>query len=373
MIRELQLYCQPESRVYSAQQLGALQSDICSEQLSTQVAALYSTQQLFLQENAATAESFVYTKKAFLQLCVLAAPGLSRLMQDLSGTIPRRYDNLYDAQLAIRTFNSVLNTRFRSLERFLVVQNVAQKRILGFVPARNYLLDNETWLARILDSLKFFEQEFVFSGARVCELAVSVWLKSKRPATHVTINNTKVPIYDAAYYCNGESLNSAARGVRALQFSLGILLGNFKEHGGTARHSNLNFESAFDEMLDKVVTTQLPLRDVARAIHSLSGKKLTDNFSTMKSVRSIKRALCSQLTDFKVNAAIATRAIDRALYGERSPDDYFDDSSFLASLTNKTWLDLLGHVLKDARSYAFSRREQIEQAIFDFLINYEGD
>jgi hypothetical protein len=373
MIRELQLYCQPESRVYSAQQLEALQSDIRSEQLSTQVAALYSTQQLFLQENAATAEGFVYTKKAFLQLCALAAPGLSRLMQDLSGTIPRRYDSLYDAQLAIRTFNSVLNTRFRSLERFMLVQNVTQKRILGFVPSRNYLLDSETWLDRILDSLRFFEREFVFSGARICELAAAVWLKSKQPAARVTINNNRVSIYDAAYYCNGESLNGVARGARALQFSLGILLGGFKTHGGIARHSNLNFESAFDEMLDKVATTQLPLNDVTRAMHSLSEKKLADNFSTMKSVRSIKRALCAQLTDFKVNTLIATRAVERALYGERSPDDYVEDSSFLASLTNRTWLDLLGHVLKDARGYAFSRREQIEQAIFDFLINHEGD
>lgn len=373
MIRELPLYCQPDSRVYSAQQLDVLQNDIRTEQLNTQVAALYSTQQLFLQENAATTEGFVYTKKAFLQLCVLAAPGLSRLLQDLSGTIPRRYDSLYDAQLAIRTFNAVLSTRFRSLERFLVVKNVQRKRILGFVPARNYLLDNQSWLEKIFDSLKLFDRDFVFSGARVCELAVSIWLKSKDPVVKTFISGKKVPLYDAAYYCNGESLNGAARGVRACQIPFGILLGGYKDYGGMARHSNLNFESAFDEMLDRVATSPLPLHDLAKTLHAVSNKKLINAFATMKSVRGIKRALCAQLTEFKVNNAVAVRAIDRALYGERSPDDYVDDSSFLTSLTEKTWLELLSQILKDARSYTFARREQIEQAIFDFLINFEGE
>lgn len=373
MIRELPLYVSTAHASYNGQQFKQLQEDVRSAQLNTKLIDLYSSRQLFLLENATTDEGYVYTKQAFTQLCVLAAPGLTRLLQDLSGTIPRRYDTLYDAQLAIRTFNAVLNTRFRSIERFLVVLDSHRRQIIGFVPARNYLLDNQTWLDKILESFTVFDQNLSFVGARSEGRALALWFRSKTQAASAIVNQERIAMFDGVYYCNGEALNSAVRGVRACFSSAGILLGGFKDYGSTVRHSSVDFESSFDQLLEKVAVAELPISELANALATLAKKKLVTNFATMRSVRSIKRALTSQLTEFKVRGAVANSAIDRALYGDRSVDDYLEDDTFLSALANKNWAELLLAILKDAKRYSFARREQIEQAIFDFLINSEGD
>jgi hypothetical protein len=370
MIRELDLYVYPQETTYTDRQFDKLYNDIQITQLSTQIVDLYSSRQLFLLENAATDEGFRYTAQAFRQLCSIAAAGLGSLMPDLAGMFGKG-DGLTNAQLAIRTFNNVINTRFRRIERFLMVLDKRQQQIIGFVQVRNVFVDSQSWLERLRDSIENFKLPFSFSGAKVHGRAVAVWYRSKKSSTKVNVPGSMLPLYDGAYYCNGERLGSAVCGARACFFPGGILLGDFKEYGGVARHSMLDFESAYEHSLEKIAAATLPINEIGVAMHTLAYKKLLSSFPTMRNVKQIRRLLSSYMTEFKVEPKVVERAVDRAIYGEQSPDEFTSEESFLGSLAQRTWFDVVSSILKEAKAFSFSKRERIEQAIFNFLVNYE--
>ena len=371
MIRELPLYVYPPSVVYSGNQFDALKDAVRAEQLTTQIVDLYSARQLFLLENAVTDEGFRYTAQAFMQVCKLAAPGLSRLLADLSGTIPRPTDSIYDAQLAIKTFNAVINTRFRCIERYMAVLDNQKKYIIGFVPMRNFYLDNCSWFERIHESIQNYATPFRFAGARATGRTISLWYRAEKAALKANVKGQQLPLYAGVYFCNGESIGKSIRGAKTCFSSIGQFLGNFKDHGGSVKHSALMFESEFDQLLDYIANVDLPLAELGSALHAAAGRKLVTTFSTVKSIRQVKRRLVAFLTENNVASYVAKRAVDRALYGDESGE--LIDENFYQALDKKTWFDVVSSVLKDAKTFSFSRRERIEQAIFDFLLNFEGE
>jgi len=339
--------------------------------LATTVHPVHTEREFQLDDDGKVGGRYRFTSSAFAQTAQIIAPGLSKLLPEISGSLPlpdERQD-LVDGRLAIDLWNKLVDLRFPLFRYHRMIRNEEENTIEGLVGQKHQYLENMTLYNDAVGTLQSYRPDVEMYAAQLLGRRFAVWFRNRAPMFNPSVGGERWPMSYGYYFTNGEATGTSVRGTLSIFTPKGICLGPYKRFGGRVTHTGKDFLSRLGKMFTTVADNDIPEADI------LSGVKKLDTTSlgfTTGMRNSVRKAAVSKLIHSVSHVGIphnlAKEIVEEGLAigndsGLRSPLQH--PGRLLAS---RTLLDLFVPTLRLARGVDLSRREKIEQAAFDMLI-----
>lgn len=356
----------PESYAFAADELPELNDMLAVTDRSTVISPVTAAADLCFTETGTLPGGYLYTGASFMQLCGLVSPGLSQLVQELSGQWRKVNDDirLYSKELAIDVFNKIVRLRFdRVLSGMQLVRNTRAKTIDGIVGAKYRYLANSDFLSRVF-------RECVGFGATYA----SACLYGRQFVVRFVGTTQPVTIQGDTYHRGYHFANSEIGGQAVRAAMLLIKHGTnysamcpFADGGGRVVHSGRDFEKRLHALVENIIT-QAPNHDDLSSSSKVLSKSLglgnSDHIKRLAQLSTIltRKGITQSLTQRILLSTAAQGSSDTDVTVDLAP------SERVAIWQQRTGYDLFVALIRNAVRLPIEQREVVEQVAYNLLI-----
>lgn len=314
-----------------------------------------------------------FTSFAFSQIAQIIAPGLSKLLPDISGSIVLSEDRqfLVDSALSIDFWNRLIDLRFATFRNYRIIRNDKDKLIEGVIGTKHQYLENLALLTAANETLADYRPDVKFFAAVIVGRRMAVWYRSAAPAFVVDVDGQPWPFFVGYYFTNGEATGTSVRGTLAVFSREGLCLGPYKQFGERVTHAGREFYQRLGQMLITVITKEIPVTELRHGAEALLTTTLGFTTDMDKQARRQQhRKLAHSLGIVGIPKKLASDIVKRGLTRGRSlgKANFMPLQDVGRVYPRRTLLDLWVPVMHAARAVDLSRREILEQAAFEVLL-----
>lgn len=366
------LYVRPRVIRFQQHQAIDLHEHLRTLDNSTSLRSMHSTHELQLQDDGRTQlDQYRFTGAAFRQAAQIMAPGLSKLLPDISGTKELEDDRiqLVDGNCAIRFWNELVDLRFPLFERYRIIRNDEARTIEGFVSQKHQYLENLGMYQEVVEILRCFHPHVSMYAAALIGRRFSVWFRNTYPMFAVEVDGQEWPFHSGYYFTNGEATGMSVRGTLAVYMPKGVCLAPYRKYGQRVTHIGRDFMSRLGEMFSSVIQGEVPVAKLEAGARELLTKSLGFEINWNDEQRKERaKKITHSLGLLGVQRNLAAEAVDLALSAGRYQGlDAQSWAQVHQLYAGRKSLDLLVPLLWLARKIDMNRREKLEQAAFDIL------
>jgi len=310
------------------------------------------------------------TAAAFSQIAQVLAPGLSKMMPDICGTItlPPEKELLTDGTVAIEFWNWLVELRFPLVSKYLLLKNRDSKTIEGLIGKTHQYLGNFELFGITTQELADVRPDVDVYAAMLVGRKFTVWFRSRDPLTSTTVAGNAFNVYDGYYFTNGEATGTSVRGTVAAFTPVGVCLGSYRKHGGRVTHAGKNFHLRLAAMVSEVAERSVSRDDITEGLLRLQGESMGfDACNSDESRREHRKRLIRAVTLLGVGRTLARDVVDRACALGRHSAAEFQTHDLAARYASRKLYDLFVPLMWVARQVDSSRREKLEQAAYALL------
>jgi len=367
------LYVQPEVVTFSHRQAEDLSSHLRQMDTGTSVYPVSDATEFQLDEEGRTrVGGYRFTSSAFFQTAQIVAPGLSRFLPDLSGSIPLpdEYADLVDGRLAISLWNELVDLRFPRFRFHRVIRNEDGKTIEGLMGSKHQYLENLALYQYANEAMQNHQPSVRMYAAQLIGRRLALWFRNQTPMFSIQVGEEAWPVYYGYYFTNGEATGTSVRGTLAIFTRKGICLGPYKRRGGRVTHTGKDFFQRLGKMFTGVTSAEVPEEAIREGAESLLTKSLGFTVEMDRQGRRDQtKMLVHTLSHLGVPQNLAAEVVEEGLTVGRSlgqanfrPMEQVD-----RLYASRTTIDLFVPLLGLAKKLDLSRREKLEQAAFEIL------
>jgi hypothetical protein len=190
---------------YGRGDVGRLAEDLASASSATLVSEPMGPAELTMASDGTLPGGYRFTQQGLSQVCSELAPGLFRLILDLSGELrrPDEAHECYSAIEAIALYNSLLRRRFHQkvLDRVRLVKNARALTIDGIVGLKHVLLDNADFFRRVNRNDVISKGRLVFVQATLTNRRLSLRYASPK---RLCVDPDGTAWHPGSWLCNSE-------------------------------------------------------------------------------------------------------------------------------------------------------------------------
>lgn len=340
---------------------------------STSVHPVHSEREFQLDADGLAGGEYHFTSYAFSQTAQIIAPGLSKLLPDISGALvlPDDRQDLVDGPMTIDLWNKLVDLRFPLFQRHRVIRNEETKTIEGLIGHKHQYLENMALYRYVSETLQNDQPNVKMYAAQLLGRRFAVWYRSDRPMFEVPMGVARWPFYYGYYFTNGEATGVSVRGTLAIFTPKGICLGPYKAFGGRVTHTGRDFFQRLGRMFTTVIDADLPTAVIREGAEALAVQSL-GFIADMKQAQRKQQAkkLVYSLSHIGVPQLLAKEVVAEGLAVGVSDSRATPLQNIGRVYAGRTLLDLFVPLLRLARQIDLSRREKIEQAAFEMLVGH---
>jgi len=364
------LYAPASGRSYGLGDEGLLAADLEAASEATAVVEAQRWEDLMMLPDGSLAGGGRFTQRGLEQVCEDLAPGLFRLMLDLSGDEAGPGDPASDfsAREAANLFNLVLRRRFgsRIRDRRRLVRDLAAGTVDGTAPAGGAFLPNREFLRRLQDQFRLAGRRVVLVGASTAGRRLSVRYAD---AKGLARDPGGAAWHGGVWACNSEASGDAPASASALvheprsgRTALGPPL------GGRTPRSARGYGGAVDAAARAAAASSVDGRALAEAFRRLGARELVPAGRGEAAAAACGRA-ASALEARGVPARAAREAVLAARYG--IPPGGPPGAAPPSDPGNVTGFGLYAALCSLAESRHHASRERLERAAYKLLFPNE--
>lgn len=368
------VYTQAKVQRFSARKAGELETSLKTMDAVTTLDNVDDPEELQLKDNGETKTGeFRYTRAAFNQVAQLIAPGLSKLMPDISGTVtlPDDRERLVDGAAAVNFWNDLVAARFPLFTGQRLIRNTQERTIEGIVGHKHQYLGNWDLYREVIQTLASYPEhrDVNMYAASLVGRRFSVWFRNDTPMFTKTVDGEPWPFYHGYYFTNGEATGTSVRGTLAVFTRKGTCLGSYKRFGRRVTHTGKDFQSRMAQMVTGLVESEVPVDELAEGGEVLLTRSLGYDATWDDSQRKEQtKKLVHSLSLLGVPKNLAVEIVEAGLTTGRQQGEQHPITHDVGRLyATRTLLDLFVPLLWLARKLDLSRREKVEQAAYELL------
>jgi hypothetical protein len=340
---------------------------------ATSVNPVHSEQEFQLDDNALAGGEYHFTSYAFSQTAQIIAPGLSKLLPDIAGSIvlPDDRQDLVDGRMTIDLWNKLVDLRFPLFRRHRVIRNEETKTIEGLIGHKHQYLENMSLYRYVSETLQNDQPNVAMYAAQLIGRRFAVWYRSEQPMFELPMGDSRWPFYYGYYFTNGEATGVSVRGTLAIFTPKGICLGPYKPFGGRVTHTGKDFFQRLGQMFTTVIDADLPTDIIRAGAEALTTQSLgfTEEMHRTQRKAQVKKLITS-LSHVGVPFNLAKEIVEEGLAVGSSDARSTPLQNIGRVYAGRTLLDLFVPLMQLARKIDLSRREKIEQAAFAMLVGH---
>ena len=367
------VYVQPKVQRFDHRQEAKLITELRMMDEHTSLRGLTDPSEFQLDKQGKTIRGgFRFTAPAFSQAAQLMAPGLSKLLPDLSGTVSLKddRDHLVDSVTAINFWNEIVDLRFSLFRRHRLIRNDVDKTIEGLVGHAHQYLENWALYQSAVLALQEQDVPAQMYAATLIGRLFSVWFRATTPLFVLNVAGTDWPIYAGYYFTNGEATGTAVRGTAAIFTPKGVCLGNYKKYGRRVTHTGRDFQVRLGQAFSDICQAELPVDKLREGIAKLATASLgfSDGQTRNARIEHMKK-LTTSLSLCGVVNKLAKEVVELGVTAGRTygQDEIAQSRYINTAYSDRTLLDLYVPLLGIARKISIRQREKLECAAFNIL------
>ncbi len=366
------IYVKPRVQQFNARQHGDLAGTLRTMDRNTSVRPVADIDELQLSDDGRTIrDGFSFTFAAFNQAAQILAPGLSKLLPDLSGTValPDEREQLVDAMQAIHLWNALVDLRFPLFQRHRAIRNDDARTIEGFVGFKHQYLENLALYQEASETLANYQPDVSMYAGLLVGRRFSVWFRSNQPMFSKSVDDKQWPFYHGYYFTNGEATGTSVRGTQAIFTPKGVALGPYRGFGRRVTHTGKDFVQRLGQMLAEVCQHEIPVEALESGAAEMIDRPLGFNCDSNKESRKERsKKLIHSLSLLGVTKNLAGEIVQKGLTEGRNHGLNLPPVQRISHLyATRTLLDLFVPLLWVARKVDLARREKLEQAAYEML------
>lgn len=374
--RTIALYDRPGIQQFTSQDAAELSRTLKEMDNTTTTFPINSEIEFQLDYSGRTkAGGYRFTHFAFSQVAQLLAPGLSKFLPDLSGsvTLPDDREYLVDGGLSIDLWNRLVDLRFALFQHYRVIRNDKDSRIEGVVGHKHQYLENLALYEMANETLATHRPEVSFYAAMIVGRKLALWYRSRNPLFVLAVDNEQWPFYYGYYFTNGEATGTSVRGTLAVFSRAGLCLAPYDKYGERVTHTGKEFYQRLGRMFSTVSSKEIPEAELRKGAAALLTEDLGFQTTMTKPERKQQsRKLVHSLSHIGIPQNLAMEVVENGLVrgralGRASFVQLQDVSRVYA---RRTLIDLFVPLMHIARGVDLTRREKIEQAAFEVLTGH---
>jgi hypothetical protein len=366
--RALSFYVKVEGATFGRGDHEKFRNALQEAARTTHVTDAYRWQDLALSREYALADGYRFTQAGLSQVCSLLAPGLFRLILDVSGAFRNPFDQIsaHSPAEAAAIYNRVLALRFGSAiaEKVRLVRNSARRTVDGVIGTRYVMLSNAVYFGHIERLLQEAQRAAVFFEASMAGRRLSVRFVDQRGLARGPDGSVW---HSGLWFCNSEiGGESPVCGSTLLcnpvsrACALGPLVG-----GKRVIHTGRDFDRRVGSLFKMVDVERIEAEGLRAAFAQLGEKTIALPADLAARERATKR-LAQKLAAKNVPQEVARRAVVSAMHAGG-----LDETLPLLPQTSgrKTFshYDLYTALAGMGKSRHSALRERIERAAFSLL------
>lgn len=374
--RTVSLYDRPGIQQFTGRDAAELSRRLKELDNTTTTFPINSETEFQLDRDAKTKMGgYRFTHFAFSQVSQLLAPGLSKFLPDLAGsiTLPEDREYLVDAGLSIDLWNRLVDLRFALFQHYRVIRNDKDKRIEGLVGNKHQYLENLALYEAANETLATHRPEVSFYAAMIVGRKLALWYRANTPMFVLAVDEAQWPFYYGYYFTNGEATGTSVRGTLAVFSCAGLCLSSYETFGDRVTHTGKEFYQRLGQMLSTVSTKEIPENELRSGAQALLTASLGFTPTMTKPERrQQQRRLVHSLSHIGVPQNLANEVVESGLTKGRGigKANFVQLQDVSRVYTRRTLIDLFVPLMHVARNVDLTRREKIEQAAYEVLMGH---
>ena len=367
-----ELFVTYDRQFFGRGERGNFETYLKRQEDNTALQPLSDIKELQLNSDGLTIENYRFSAAAFSQAAQIIAPGLSKALPDLAGTIPVKTEKteLVDGVGVIEFWNRIIDLRFPLFHNWRIIKNFRRRTIEGFLGTQHKYLENIQLYNYIEETINSFHEVNFRAGVMVGR-RMSIWYRTARPIISFTVNGESRSIYAGYYFVNNEIRGTAVRGTQAIFTPWGVCLPRYKKYGFREKHTGKKFEQRLTGHLNALAEKEFEISEITEGIDNLINTSMGYELGWTQEQRNkqkdkIKNSMSLIGAPKNVMNDIINFALTRGQLEEIPIDQTMEINKLYAS---RTLLDLFVNVVRTARKSSVGIREKLEQAAYTMLVN----
>jgi len=368
-----ELYVQPGVVQYGRGQADELAELLKQMDMVTTVHPLCDFDELQLGPDGRTLRGgYRFTSYAFFQTAQFIAPGLSKLMPEISGSIqlPDDREELVDGVLSTDLWNKLVDLRFPLFRQTRIIRNEDERTIEGLLGSKAQYLGNHDLYTQAVEAMETHQPNVSMYAAQLVGRRMSVWFRAATTMFSALVDGKQWPVYHGYYFTNGEATGTSVRGSLAVYTPKGMCLGPYKPYGGRVTHTGKDFYQKLGQMFAKVCSADIPDAQLLEGLYTMVRQELGYSIEMNRAQRKDQtQLLIHSLSLLGVPKNLAADVVESGLAIGRDlgKENYRPMEQVNRLYSSRTLLDLFIPLLNMSRRVDLSRREKMEQAAFAMM------
>lgn len=355
-----------------------------SSQKDTQPVPISKPADILLDAEGLVQGDYRLTLTALTQLCSILVPGLSNVVQSLSGLRKRVKDypqESYSAKRAIGLLNDMIKLRSNLLiGRYRFILDRRNRQIEGVVGPKYRFLSNSDMYRRVQVFMRNAESPASFYEAAIAGRRLQLRYKNDEQAFALSTPVSKMePFFGGWHFSNSELGDCCVKGSSVLfrRWSNTVAMRPYDRSSKLAHIQGSQFEQKFAKVLSRIQIHVAGIAEYKTAIMQLQGTSLGLGGHKQdhdKRCSEIEKALLKGGVGQRLAEDVLARAVVYGSYragaiemGREANALQAWNPAVIASIESRTNYDVYNALGYFARRYKPERQEAIEEIAFKLL------